>query len=68
MDVRMEQGWHDAIAELIIGAQLCQPDELSAVVNTVTSPLGVDVTVFPWIWSSESCGRCPSVASRYRIR
>jgi sigma-B regulation protein RsbU (phosphoserine phosphatase) len=46
MDVRMEQGWHDAIAELIIGAQLCQPDELSAVVNRVTSPLGVDVTVF----------------------
>lgn len=46
MDVRMDQGWHDAIAELIVGSQLCQADELPTVANKATSPLNVDITVF----------------------
>src|SRR5215211_2150654 len=46
MDVRMDQGWHDAIAELIVGSQLCQADELPTVANKATSRLSVDITVF----------------------
>ncbi len=43
---QVEQGWHGALAELIVSAQLCQPAELAAVVNRVTGRLGAEAVVY----------------------
>ena len=46
MKVRMEQDWHDALAELIVGAQLCQPDSLPSLVHEVAGRLKVDAVIY----------------------
>jgi hypothetical protein len=43
---RREGRWRDAVAEVIRESQLCQPDELPAVVNSATRGLGIDLTMY----------------------
>jgi hypothetical protein len=42
----LEQDWHAALAELVVGAQLCQPDSLASLVHQVARRLGVDVSIY----------------------